>query len=154
MKRALVVVLTMATSVAVAVPAASGATAKPPLKATSNGWYVFDGQPPTGQVPKNGTNHRCVNDPSTPPVNGLAARFSIKNRSAPKSRKYILNGPGGIHLQQGATSSLKPGSYYRRFNASSTGASSFPPGKYTFKLKVGSKVLTSQTITLVDDPNC
>ena len=153
MKRLLVAVLAVATSAGVAVPAASGAKAKP-LKATSNGWYVFDGVGATGQTPKNGTYTRCVNDPNTPPVNGLGARFSIKNRSAPKSRKYVLNGPSGIHFSGGATSSLKPGSYYRRFNASSIGRGSLPPGTYTFKLKVGSKVLTSETITLVDDSSC
>lgn len=153
MKRALVVALATATSVGVAVPAASAAKS---LKATSNGWYVFDGVEPTTKTPKNGTNTRCVNDPNTPPVIGLGARFSILNKPAPKTRKYILNGPGGIHYSSGATSSLKPGAYYRRFRASSVGRSSFPPGKYTFKLKkTGSgPTLTSETITLVDDPNC
>src|SRR3954451_9434810 len=142
MKRILVVALAMA--VGVAVPSASGA-AKKPLKATSNGWYVFDGVGSASITPKNGTYTRCVNDPNTPPVLALAARFTIKNRPAPKSRKYILNGPGGIHFSQGATSALNPGSYYRRFRASAIGRNSLPPGKYTFKLKIGSTVLTSET---------
>ena len=155
MRRVLTVGLTMVMAAAVVTPAL-GAKAKPPLKATSNGWYVFDGVEPTTKTPKNGTNTRCVNDPNTPPVIALGARFGIKNRSAPKTRKYILNGPGGIHIVAGATSSLKPGNYYRRFRASAAGQSSFGPGKYTFKLKkTGSgPTLTSETITLVDDPSC
>jgi hypothetical protein len=154
MKRVLVVVLALATSAALTAPAMGATAKKPPLKATSNGWYVFDGVEPTTKTPKGGTNTRCVNDPNTPPILALGARFSIKNRNAPASRKYILNGPNGIHFQQGATSSLAPGAYYRRFRASSIGQNSLPPGVYTFKLKVGSKVLTSEKITLVDDPSC
>src|SRR5581483_876740 len=108
MKRALVVAVAIATSVGVAVPAASGAKAKKPLKVTSNGWYVFDGVEPTTNTPKGGTNTRCVNNPNTPPVNALGPRFTIKNRPAPKTRKYVLNGPEGIHFTGGATSSLAP----------------------------------------------
>ena len=154
MKRILVVVLALATSAAMTSPALGAKAKKPPLKVTSNGWYVFDGVDPTTKTPKDGTNTRCVNNPNTPPVIALGARFSIKNRSAPASRKYVLNGPEGIHVSSGATSSLKPGAYYRRFSASTIGQSSLPPGKYTFKIKVGSKALTSETSTLVDDPNC
>jgi len=152
MKRLLAVGLVVATSAAVAVPSAVGA--KPPLKAKSNGWYVFDGVPPTGVVPKGGTYTRCVNDPNTPPVNRLGARYSILNRSAPKGTKHILNGPGGLHLVQPTGSSTKPGAYYHNFRASAAGQSSFGPGKYTYKLKVNGVQKTSESITLVDDPSC
>jgi hypothetical protein len=152
-KRFLAMTLAVATSVGIAVPAASGA-AKKPLKATSNGWYVFDSVPPTTKTPKNGTYTRCVNDPNTPPVNQLGARYSILNKSAPKGTKHILNGPGGIHFAHATTSATKPGGYFHRFRASSIGRTSLPPGKYTYKLKVGTKQLTTMTITLVDNPGC
>jgi hypothetical protein len=152
MKRILVVALTMALTVGVA-SSADGAKKKP-LKATSNGWYVFDGVPPTTKTPKDGTYTRCVNDPNTPPVNQLGARYSIKNRSAPAGTKRILNGPSGIHFSHSTSSATQPGAFFHRFYASQAGRSSFPPGKYTFKLKVGKKQLTSETITLVDDPSC
>jgi hypothetical protein len=156
MKRAVVVILAMATSVAVAIPATSGAKAKPkPLKAASKGWYVFDGVPPTTKTPKNGTYTRCTNNPDTPPVNQLGARYRIKNKSAPKRKtKHILNGPGGIHFQDRTTAKTKPGAYYHRFSASAIGRTSLPPGKYTYRLKVKSKTLTKMTITLVDDTTC
>ena len=153
MKRVFALMTTAVVAVAVASPA-MGAKAKPPLKVTSNGWYVFDYSGPITKTPKGGTYTRCVNDPNTPPVKELGARFSVKNRNAPASRKYILNGPGGIHFSQGATKSLAPGSYYRRFAASTIGKDSLPAGVYTFKFKVGSKVLTSEKITLVEDASC
>ena|SRR6059058_542463 len=152
MKRVLAVTLAVAMSVAVA-PAALGAKKKP-LKATANGWYVFDGVGTASSTPKGGTYTRCTNNPDTPPVIALAARYSILNRSAPKSRKYILNGPSGIHFSDSASTSLKPGAYFHRFRASSIGQNSLPPGTYTFKLKVGKKTLTAETITLVDDSTC
>jgi hypothetical protein len=154
MKRFLAVVVTVAASVAVAVPSAVGAKAKPPLKAKSNGWYVFDGKPPTGVVPKGGTNTRCVNDPNTPPVNRLGARYSILNRSAPKGTKHILNGPGGLHIVHSTIKATQPGAYYHNFRASNAGQSSFGPGKYTYKMKVKGVQKTSESITLVDDSSC
>jgi hypothetical protein len=153
MRRILTIGLAVAMSVAVGVPTATGAKKKP-LKATANGWYVFDGQPPTGKTPKNGTYTRCTNDPATPPVNQLGARYSILNRSAPKGRKYILNGPSKIHFSVTSSKSLKPGKYFARFRASKIGRTSLPPGKYTFRIKIGKKSLTSESITLVDDTSC
>ena len=152
MKRILVVALALAMSVGVA-SSAEGAKKKP-LKATSNGWYVFDGVGTASKTPKNGTYTRCVNNPDTPPVIRLGARYSILNRSAPKGTKHILNGPGGLHLVQPTGSSTPPGAYYHRFSASSAGLSSFSPGKYTYKMKVGTATKTTETITLVDDPSC
>jgi opacity protein-like surface antigen len=155
MKRFLVVVLAVATSVAVAVPAASGAKAKP-LKATPAGWYVFDGVGSATSKPNGGTYSRCVNDPNTPPVIGLGGRYNIKNKSAPKGLQRILNGPGGIHIVHTVQSGKTPpgNGYVHRFDASDAGKDSFGPGKYTFRLKVGKKSLTSETIKLVDNPNC
>src|SRR3954466_5064366 len=122
MKRALVVALATATSVGVAVPAASAAKS---LKATSNGWYVFDNVPPTTKTPKNGTNTRCVNDPNTPPVTGLGARFSIKNKSLPKGSKYILNGPSKLHIVHTTSGPVSPGAYFYKFLSSKAGRDSF-----------------------------
>src|SRR4051812_5776983 len=153
MRRSLVVVLVMATAAAVAIPAASGATKKP-LKVTTRGWYVFDGVDPVGTTAKNGTYRRCTHDPQTPPVNALAARYAVKNRPAPKGRKHILNGPDAIHIAASSTKASKPGKYFARFRASRIGRSSFPPGKYTYKQKIGSKTLAKETITLVDDTSC
>jgi hypothetical protein len=138
---------------ALALHATSGAATKP-LKATTKGWYVFDGVPPTATTAKNGTYTRCTNDPDTPPVTQLGARYSIKNKSAPKKTKHILNGPDGIHFLHRTSSKTKPGAYYHRFRASAIGRSSLPPGKYTYRLKVKSKTLTKMTITLVDDTSC
>ena len=153
MKRLLAVGLAVATSVAVAVPSAVGAKAKT-LKATSNGWYVFDGVGTASKTPKGGTYSRCVNNPDTPPVIGLAARFSVKNKPAPTGTKYILNGPGGVHIVHTTSGKVPPNDYFYRFRSVSAGKSSFSPGKYTFKFKVGSKTLTTESITLVDDPSC
>jgi hypothetical protein len=152
MKRVLAIGLAVATSVAL-VPSVSGAKAKP-LKATANGWYVFDGVGPVTKTPKGGTYSRCTNNPDTPPVTQLGARYSILNKSAPKGRKYILNGPNAIHFSSTASTSVPPGNYFHRFRAVDIGQSSLPPGKYTFKLKVGKKTLTSESITLVDDTTC
>ena len=156
MKRALVVVLAMVTSVAVAIPAASGARTKPkPLKAVSKGWYVFDGVGTASRAPKNGSYTRCTNDPNTPPVYKLGARYRIKNRAAPKGKtKHLLSGPSGIRFRHPTSAKTKPGAYYHEFSATAIGRTSLPPGKYTYRLKVKSKILTKMTITLVDDTTC
>jgi hypothetical protein len=153
MKRLLVAALATATSVGVAVPAVSGAAGKP-LKVTSNGWYVFDEKPPTTKTPKNGTNTRCVNDPNTPPVKSLGARFGIANKSLPKGSKYILNGPSKLHIVHATGAAVSPGAYFYKFKSSKAGRSSFSPGKYTFLLKVGKTTKTTEFIKLVDNPNC
>ena len=152
MKRVLVIGLTAAMSVAMA-PSAMGAHAKAkPLKATANGWYVFDGVGPVTATPKGGTYTRCTS--SQPPVNALGARYSILHKSAPKGTKYILNGPSGIAFSDSLSAKLKPGNYFHRFRASSIGQSSLPAGAYNFSLKVGKKTLASMSITLVDDDTC
>ena len=152
MKRILVIGLTAAMTVAMS-PVAEGAKKKP-LKATSNGWYVFDGVGSASKTPKNGTYTRCVNDPSTPPVIGLGGRYSIVNKSLPAGSKYILNGPNGFHLAQSNSAKVKPGAYYHIFRASAAGRSSLEPGVYHFKLKTGTRTLTTESITLVDDASC
>jgi len=149
MRRILVVAVAIA--VGVVVPSASGAKA---LKATSNGWYVFDHVPPTTKTPKDGTYTRCVNNPNTPPVVELGARFSILNKPLPKGSKYILNGPSKLHIVHTTSAKLSPGAYFYRFASSKAGRSSFSPGKYVFKLKVGTTTKTSEFIKLVDDSSC
>jgi hypothetical protein len=152
MRRVLVVALAMTMSVGVA-SSAEGAKKKP-LKATSNGWYIYDGVGTASKTPKNGTYTRCVNDPNTPPVIRLGARYSILNRSAPKGTKHILNGPGGIHIVDKTSSATPPSNRIHVFSASTAGKSSFGPGKYTYRLKVGTTTKTTESVTLVDDPNC
>ena len=154
MRRVLVVALAMVMTVGVA-SSAEGAKKKP-LKVTANGWYVFDHGPDgkVGKTPKNGTYTRCVNDPNTPPVQELGGRYLIKNRTAPKGMKQILNGPSGIHFSDSTPQKRPPGAYAHRFAASSIGRSSLPPGKYTFKVKIGSTTKMTETIKLVDNPNC
>jgi hypothetical protein len=154
MKRILVVAVAMLTTVAVA--SSADAAKKKPLKVTANGWYVFDYGPDhkVGKTPKNGTYTRCVSDPNTPPVQELGGRYIISNRTAPVGMKQILNGPSGIHFSDPTPQKRKPGAYAHRFAASSIGRGSLPPGKYTFKVKVGKKTLMSEFIKLVDDNSC
>jgi hypothetical protein len=149
MRRVLVVLLAMTMSVGVA-SSAEGAKKKP-LKATSNGWYVYDGVHPRSKTPKNGTHTRCVSDPG---VIALGARYSILNKSLPKGAKHILNGPGGIHIVDKTSSSTPPSNRIHNFLSSRVGQDSFGPGKYTYRLKTGKTTRTTESITLVDDPNC
>jgi len=155
MKRFLVVALAVLTTVAMTA-SAEGAKKKPPLKIAANGWYIFDYGPDgkVGKTPKNGTYTRCVNDPNTPPVQELGGRYLIKNRTAPLGMKQILNGPQKIHFSHPTGQKRPPGAYAHRFAASSIGRSSLPPGKYTFRVKIGKTTKMTETIKLVDNPNC
>jgi hypothetical protein len=154
MKRVLVVALTIFMTVGVA-SSAEGAKKKP-LKVSANGWYVFDhgADGKVGKTPKNGTYTRCVSDPNTPPIQELGGRYIIRNKSLPAGAKQILNGPSGIHFSDSTPQKRKPGLYAHRFAASTIGRSSLPPGKYTFKVKLGKKTLMSEFIKLVDNNSC
>ena len=151
MKRVLAVTLALAASVALA-PSASAAKS---LSIKSKGWLVYDGVGTSDSVPKGGTYTRCVNNPDTPPVIGLRAKFDIKNKPLPKGAKLILNGPSKLHIVFTNPSKVGPGNGFSyRFDSFDANRESFGPGKYTFRAKVGGTTKSTQIIKLVDNTSC
>jgi hypothetical protein len=128
-----------------------------PVRVSGRGWYVngsWEGRPP-GLIPPGGTDDYCADlggatatagGPST-----MIAYYRIRDAVLPKGTRGSLSGPG-VSIKYKTGRALTPGVVQRHsFQASDlpANASMFPPGTYTFALRLGRKTVAVETLNLV-----
>ena len=134
--------------------AGTAAKRKPkPVRVTARGWYVngsWEGRSPN-PVPAGGTDDYCA-DLGGPTLadggpNLMIAYYRIHDATLPKGTRGSLSGPVNINYLTGRALTASRVNRFHTFRATST--STFPPGKYTFRLRRGRRTLVTQTINLV-----